>query len=104
MAGLPWDTEQAAWPLSELIISSTKWAEKRIWKNKTKQNLNLLSFYSILNHYNMRHSYSLNLIKITTLESLYYFTDEDDEATVIGDSTTWSLDHTSRTSHSGVRE
>lgn len=50
-----------------------------------KKNMNLLSFYYILNHYNIHHRYSLNLIKTTTLETLHYFTDADGEATVIGD-------------------
>lgn len=41
----------------------------------------------------MHQRRSLNLIKTATLESLYYFTDEDSEAPVIGDSIILSLNH-----------
>lgn len=69
-----------------------------------KKTYDFLSFYYILNHYNMHHRYSLNLIKTTTLETLHYFTDADGEATVIGDYIPWSLNHTIRISHTGARE
>lgn len=58
-----------------------------------KKPSNLLSFYYTSNHCNIHHRHSLNLIKTTTLESLYYFTDEDGEATVTGDCTTLSKSH-----------
>ena len=75
---------------SDLGYLAMKWAQKRIWKKKPS---NLLSFYYTLNHCNIHHRHSLNLIKTTTLESLYYFTDEDGEATVTGDCTTSSKSH-----------
>lgn len=58
MAGPLWDTEQAAWPLFELVTSSTKTGREKGMENKkqkTHKPLDALSSYHVSNRDNVHH-------------------------------------------------